>query len=202
MIVVCFVAESLLKGSKATFESAIATVPTAELFRGGQRPFGGGRAQLASAIADFDRKHGMAIARTLLALKLTRSVSRRTRLVYDLVEIITCQDAIVGFAEYRTKRYLEILVLAGTCSFGTITLRESDLDSAWSNLPVPQNTAAGLRRFAPTARNAMLQRQALRLLARILRHMGSNVTLCKLSALVCFERKESSGVMSLAASGD
>ena len=107
------------------------------------------------------------------------------------------RDVAVGFAEYRAKRYLELLALASTCNFGSISLKESDLDASWSIWPVPANTATGLKRFAPTAYNEVLQCQALRLLARILHSMGNRVTLCMLSALVCFERKESSGVMAM-----
>ena len=192
-----YVSAALLKRSKPALEAAIATVPVGELFRGGQRPLWGGRNALASAVLDFDTSYGLAIANLLLKLKYSRSQEATNRFAYDLVEIVTSQDAVVGFAEYRAKRYLEILVLAGSCKFGSIRLMESDLDAAWSIWPVPGNTATGLRCFAPTACNDVLLRQALRLLARLLRHMGSKVTLCRLSALVCFERKERSGVMSL-----
>ena len=191
-----YVAAALLKGSKTALEAAIVAVPHA-VFRGGQRPLMGGRKGLASAVIDFDRIHGAAVARVLLTIKRSRSRGTRCRSVYDLVKIIVSQNAIDGFAEYRAKRYLELLALASTCNFGSISLKESDLDASWSIWPVPANTATGLKRFAPTACNEVLQRQALRLLARILHSMGNRVTLCMLSALVCFDCKESSGVMAM-----
>ena len=100
---VTYVAAALLEGSQAALEGAIASVPKHKLFRGGQRPWVGGRAGLASAVMNFDRQHGLAIAEALLGLRHSRSQSSRKRFAYDVVEIITCQNAIAGFAEYRGK---------------------------------------------------------------------------------------------------
>ena len=79
-----YVAAALLKGSQKAIEAAIATVPKSQLFRGGQRPLMGGREALASAVIDFDSKHGLAIGQALLKLKRFRSQANANRFVYDL----------------------------------------------------------------------------------------------------------------------
>ena len=109
--------------------------------------------------------------------------------------MVTCQKAIRGFGSYRQKRYLELLAVAGSVQFGGIALTEAHLDAGLSLWPIACNTKEGIRRIFPRASNDSLQRQCIRLLVRTFSHGGAKMYVPRMSAMLCFQRKEASGVM-------
>ena len=126
------------------------------------------------------------MATFLLLRHRSRRKAVQAEAVYDIVELVTTCD-LPSFGPYRQKRFLELLALAGTCGFAGMTLKEEDFDVALDIWPLPGNTICGLRRIFPTASTAALQRQGLRLLVRTVRRHGTKtVTVCRMSALVCF----------------
>ena len=111
--------------------------------------------------------------------------------------MVTCQKAIRGFGPYRQKRFLELLVVAGSVLFGGIALTEAHLDAGLSLWPIACNTKEGIRRIFPGASNVSLQRQCIRLLIRSFSHSGAKMSVPRMSAMLCFQRKEATGVMRL-----
>ena len=137
------------------------------------------------------------MATFLLLRQKSRRKAVQAEAVYDIVELVTTCD-LPFFGPYRQKRFLELLALAGTCGFAGMTLKEEDFDVALDIWPLPGNTVCGLRKIFPTASTAALQRQGLRLLVRTVRRHGTKtVTVCRMSALLCFGNKESAGIMNL-----
>ena len=78
----------------------------------------------------FDRQHGVALAQYLLERKTSRSEAKQTIAAYNLVSLVRNQQTIAQFAEYRQKRFLELLVLGGHCRLGGLMLEDADLDVA------------------------------------------------------------------------
>ena len=77
------VAEALLQDDWVELERAINRVPDGELFRGGQRPFSGGRRGLAMAVMNFDKEHGQELSDELVKLKRSGCASVGSRVGYE-----------------------------------------------------------------------------------------------------------------------
>ena len=77
------VAEALLQDDCFELEQAINRVPEGELFRGGQRPFSGGRRGLAMAVMNFDKEHGQELSDQLLKLKRSRCATDGCSVGYE-----------------------------------------------------------------------------------------------------------------------
>ena len=192
-----FVKQALLAADLRHLCRAIGAVPKGGLYRGGQRPYKLGSTGLVNAIARFEVTSSDRLAELLLLRKKSSSKTVQAEAAYDIVELVTTCD-LPFFGPYRQKRFLELLALAGTCGFAGMTLKEEDFDVALDIWPLPGNTICGLRRIFPTASTAALQRQGLRLLVRTVRRHGTKtVTVCRMSALLCFGAKESAGIMKL-----
>ena len=197
-----FVGDDLLKMDLRKLTAAIAQVPKGQLFRGGQRPYAGGSAGLAQAVFDFNREHGVALAHALIRHRQAKSTKAKKTCAFDIVYIIVNQTAIHAFKEYRQKRFIELLSLAGECRSATIALIDAHLDASASIYPSAPNTATGLRRVFPAARNPALQRQGIRFLQRCFARAGCGLSFARWCAMLCFDRKEASGRLQIKAAAD
>lgn len=192
------IAPALVKRDLSALQKAVSQAPKGELFRGGQRPWSGGRQHLASAVIDWDNQYGEHMAELLLTHKRSRNIATTRKAAAEVVDLVVGQEAIPNFGAYRQKRFLEVLCLAGTCNFGGIALADEHLDGSCSTFPLADNTINGLRAVFPTARTEQLQRQGIVALCRISRHTSrGSVTFARMCTNLCFSERERKGIMQL-----
>ena len=162
------------------------------IFRGGQRPGTIGVARLAAAVQAFAEVAGSALS---AAFGMLRSGDQRhgVFLACSVVSDLVTAGASSGVSWYKAKRFVELLALLCYAGVDLMVLVPSDLRVTHSVYPIPRNSCSGLLRIFPGAASGKDQREALRLLQKILK--PSTLDIGVVIASLCFWQQQLSGVI-------
>ena len=193
------VSRALLDGCREDLKIALRQTETG-VFRGGQRPLAGGVANIPAVVAKWEDAYFDELAQVLSTLSHKTSRSSRNPLVWKVVEIVATSN-IDFFKDYRRKRFLDLLALAGLVGAAGINIREEEYDCAAAIYPVAANTGDGVKEIFAGATSKALQRCGIQCLRRVLSYKASKIGFSMVAAMLCFARKEASGAQKWISNG-
>ena len=175
-----------------------------KVFRGGQ-PHGSLRkADLPAALTTFLEVHAIPLVQDLTSWCMGQATGNDGMIwagVRAVVQRVHAAASIFGARDYFAKRMLEIIVLVGDGSLSDFRLGAADIDMAADLWPLGSGTKDGCRMIFPNATTDDLCRQGLKVLQRALGGGSREMTLVRVSAILCFFKRARSGKLPWPAGG-